>query len=246
MKNIKLVTELSTVPEATENALDEYEVGLCISGERTLFSGGKAYRITEGTAYICPPTVPHTNVIANDSSYSSIIIRYENDEEDETINGFYTAEDKDSILYNMFDIAITCYNADSVANEKTISYLTDAICQYIVGEKKSSKLSACVSILRDKIDREFSDSEFRVPKAITELGYNTDYMRRLFKAEMGISPTDYLTEKRIECAKTLLKSGKVLSVTQIAYACGFYDSNYFTRLFKQNVGMVPTDYRKNG
>ena len=54
---------------------------------------------------------------------------------------------------------------------------------------------------------------------------------------------EYITQLRIEDAKQLLKFSNI-SVTEIAMTVGYTDSNYFTSLFKQKVGITPSKYRK--
>ncbi len=56
---------------------------------------------------------------------------------------------------------------------------------------------------------------------------------------MGIS--DYIRLRRIEKAKELITEGK-LPIYEISAACGFSAPNYFTKTFKENVGMLPKDY----
>lgn len=66
--------------------------------------------------------------------------------------------------------------------------------------------------------------------------------KRKFKKEFEDSPTNYINEKRLEKAKELL-SITDLPINEIAYKTGFQDSLYFTRLFKNKIGMPPTIYR---
>jgi AraC family transcriptional regulator len=60
----------------------------------------------------------------------------------------------------------------------------------------------------------------------------------------NLSPNQYLITLRIESAKRLL-SGAALPISQIAEHCGFCDVMYFTRCFKNKVGMPPGAYRKH-
>lgn len=69
------------------------------------------------------------------------------------------------------------------------------------------------------------------------------YLSRLFKAKTGRGFNEYLNRIRIEQAKQQLLTTD-LSVTDIAFACGFNDSNYFSRAFKKAEGVPPHSYRK--
>lgn len=66
---------------------------------------------------------------------------------------------------------------------------------------------------------------------------------RVFKAELGVAPIEYLQELRLLRAKRLLKDADN-TVTEIALACGFNSSSYFSRCFQRRFGTSATAYRK--
>jgi AraC family L-rhamnose operon transcriptional activator RhaR/AraC family L-rhamnose operon regulatory protein RhaS len=65
----------------------------------------------------------------------------------------------------------------------------------------------------------------------------------LFKKHYGTSPIQYLLTLRIKMAKDLLMN-TVQPITEIAFDCGFNDSNYFARRFKQECGITPRQWRR--
>lgn len=67
---------------------------------------------------------------------------------------------------------------------------------------------------------------------------------RVFKKLTGRSTRDYINQLRIEKAVVLLKEGED-NMGEVAYAVGFGDSNYFSRVFKKYKGLAPTEYRKS-
>lgn len=67
------------------------------------------------------------------------------------------------------------------------------------------------------------------------------YLSKLFKKATGRNFTDLLAEKRVEKAKTLLRSQ--MSVKEITFAVGFNSQNYFTKVFKKYCGITPTEYK---
>ncbi len=76
-----------------------------------------------------------------------------------------------------------------------------------------------------------------------EFGCSRSHLSHTFNRDTGTTIREYLTALRIEDAKNLLKHSK-LTVTEIAYSVGFSDSNYFSNVFKRNIGMSPRDWRK--
>ncbi|MCQ2982509.1 MAG: response regulator [Treponemataceae bacterium] len=70
------------------------------------------------------------------------------------------------------------------------------------------------------------------------------YLSRVFKKETGMSLSDYIMQKRIAVAKQLLaKTG--LSITAITERVGLNYSSYFTKIFKEQTGLTPQEYRNN-
>lgn len=67
------------------------------------------------------------------------------------------------------------------------------------------------------------------------------HFRRVFLKLMGITPTEYKTNKRILKAKDLLLTGDY-TVAEAAASVGIDDANYFSRIFKKKTGFSPTEY----
>lgn len=81
-------------------------------------------------------------------------------------------------------------------------------------------------------------------KSLAELlGVNSSYLSTLFRKETGSTLTEYVNRKRVEHAIFLLNSTN-LQIQEIATACGISDVNYFTKIFKKQVGNTPKEYRE--
>ncbi|WCK56818.1 response regulator [Aneurinibacillus sp. Ricciae_BoGa-3] len=72
---------------------------------------------------------------------------------------------------------------------------------------------------------------------------NSQYISRLFKRETGFTITQYVTIRRLEKAKFYLDHTKG-TVAEISEKCGFFDPNYFTRVFKKYEGKTPTQFQQ--
>jgi signal transduction histidine kinase/AraC-like DNA-binding protein len=69
------------------------------------------------------------------------------------------------------------------------------------------------------------------------------YLTRCFQRESGLSPISYLTRYRIKHAKMLLERGE-MSITEVALAVGFSDGGYFSRVFRDEVGVSPSGFKR--
>lgn len=76
-----------------------------------------------------------------------------------------------------------------------------------------------------------------------ELFISPTYLSRLFRSKTGQKFSEYLAHRRVNQAKLLLVSSDK-SITEIAREVGYPDANSFARLFKNSIGMTPSQYRK--
>lgn len=73
---------------------------------------------------------------------------------------------------------------------------------------------------------------------------NPSYLSRLFKKEMGLTLTEYITELRLKEAKKLLIETEK-TITIIAEEVGYKNYSYFSKIFKEEFGVTPWEYKKN-
>lgn len=93
------------------------------------------------------------------------------------------------------------------------------------------------SYIRENVSDEISNTELG---AI--FGYHPFYISRMLKSKKGITLHQYVSDYRIKHARcALVYTGK--TVAEIAEECGFTDSSYFTKIFKNRFGMTPKEYR---
>ncbi|RTE10822.1 AraC family transcriptional regulator [Paenibacillus whitsoniae] len=120
------------------------------------------------------------------------------------------------------------------------------LCQMIVklrDQEFKSKNSKTVAAMVEYMKENYLDYNLSVDRMSQFVGLSTNYMRRLFKEEMSLSVSEYLTALRLEKAKELL----VITddpARKIGENVGFENTNYFYVLFKKHVGMTPDHYRR--
>jgi len=76
------------------------------------------------------------------------------------------------------------------------------------------------------------------------IGYNKEYIIRIFKNEFGLTPHAFLMNEKVNYAKNLLDNSKDKSICDIAVDIGFYDQSHFTKLFKKSFATTPKRYKQ--
>lgn len=98
-------------------------------------------------------------------------------------------------------------------------------------------------ILRVKqyVDTHFADSSLSLTMLGQRFAFHPKYLSGAFKKLVRVSFTEYLTEKRLEYAISLVRGG-VTNVRELAELCGYNDALYFSKIFRKKYGKSPKQY----
>ena len=129
----------------------------------------------------------------------------------------------------------------SVEEAMRISRLRDNNLKNIFGEKTDSEKANTTDAILKYIEEHYGQ-ELSVQVMAENFSYSEVYFCRLFKQHFGESFISFLTNYRIKKAVELLKTTK-MSVKDIGKAVGYEDSNYFTKVFKRVMKVLPSEYR---
>lgn len=111
--------------------------------------------------------------------------------------------------------------------------------QYSNDTKESIHVQEAIAYIKN-----YYSQKITVEDIANYLALNRSYLYTIFMNSLGISPKDFLTEFRISRGKEQLTLTN-LSVEEIAVSCGYRNSLAFGKVFKQKVGITPTQYRNN-
>lgn len=93
---------------------------------------------------------------------------------------------------------------------------------------------------------EFIDSHLNQDLTLTyvaeRMNFSSYYLSKVFKKELGINFVKYVTERKMDKAKELLKDNDV-PIVNIAFEIGYPEPSYFTKVFKKVENMTPSQYR---
>ena len=160
-------------------------------------------------------------------------------------------------------VIVSGYNDFEYCREALRLQITD----YILKPVNYDEFGACIDNLKIALfekhsSREETDGGERVIHSITrflqnhlseeislsvlseEFHLNPQYISQLFKSEIGVNFLTYLTGIRMENAKKLLLTTD-LGIAEIAERSGYSDYRVFTKVFKKNEGVTPSQYRRD-
>ncbi|MBQ9780509.1 MAG: helix-turn-helix transcriptional regulator [Clostridia bacterium] len=89
--------------------------------------------------------------------------------------------------------------------------------------------------------------DLQKPPTLAELSsvfhFSENYLIRIFRENMGLTPHVFVNAARIRKAKLLLSTSNI-TADRVAYECGFSDYAHFYRTFRREIGCTPKEYRQ--
>jgi AraC-like DNA-binding protein len=95
-------------------------------------------------------------------------------------------------------------------------------------------------LVRDQL----CNPELNVAFLAQRLECASDYLSHVFHKETGETLIHYIHRQRMTGAIDVLGKHPELTISEIAWACGFVDAGYFTRVFRKHTGLTPLEYRR--
>ena len=112
----------------------------------------------------------------------------------------------------------------------------------LLGRRRSDSTWQMVERAKDYIAGHYTDEQLSVEALCSHIHLSPTYFCTVFKREVGMSFTAYVTKVRMEEAARLLRETDEKTY-RIAEAAGFSDPNYFSYVFKRHFGLSPSKFR---
>lgn len=223
---------------------DSWEFIYCTSGTGTLFFKDNEIEYKEGDVAIIPPNFPHSN--NSSTGFTNIYINMNNASLTYK-EPLIISDDASRHILDAFNSLHYYYYSNNPRKSLIISSLGMLIVTYFVAHQEASGVSAIVQKIEANILENFADCYYNLNDYLRQFHFNNDYIRKLFKRELGVTPNQYLIDKRLQTSADLLNSLSHDSnnISSVAIVCGFKDPLYFSRMFKKKYGVSPTEYAKN-
>ncbi|MCS7460887.1 helix-turn-helix domain-containing protein [Paenibacillus doosanensis] len=133
-------------------------------------------------------------------------------------------------------------SGNSLELQAFISNQLKSVMDYLEAVREQRQISPYIRQALTYIEGKYKEN-ISISDIAAAIGISSGHLSRLFKAEVGKSPLEYLTEYRLEQGKQLLVDS-AQSLNQISEAIGYNDVHTFIRFFKKYEGTTPGEYRK--
>lgn len=216
-----------------------YEVLIYTEGKGKICTSKGEYFFSPGTIVIIPPDTKHCT--KSEDRYKNIYVNGD-------LEQFFSIEETTVFVDNErgegMQLATMLYN-NRFEKGEFLSYLCSAYMQFIMKNLKlEDGISQAVNKIIHQIMENYHDSNLSLNELLSESGYAQDYIRSHFKRITDKTPSEFLTQTRIEHASSLVETyANSLSLTEIAERCGYTDYVYFSKKFKQITGYSPRNYK---
>ena len=164
--------------------------------------------------------------------------------EDSNFNELHTfTPTNPDVFHRLYEEMSKTWQTKPVGYRAILSSIFYKIVAEIEIQTNKKLLSIQPTKLQDALDYfrlNFADSRTSVETAAKHIGTSSSYLRRLFRSFLQETPLHYLSELRMNHAIGLLKTG-YYTIEEIAFQSGFNDSKYFSSLYKERTGFLPSE-----
>lgn len=244
MNTILFVGEHPKTYDVRWHTHEHWELVYCTSGQGAFrFENGTVLTYQAGEVVVIPPRTVHAN--SSGEGFTNIHLTM-SDPSFPYKSAFRIADYEEENVKTAFQQAKYFYMADIKNSELVLAALGDLIVSYMIVCRSNAEFSEPVEKIRASIRRNYSRPDYALDEVMRSMPFHYDYLRKLFKKEVGVSPLEYMTALRMKSAETLLSAmwTNEYSITEIAQMCGFEDALYFSRVFKKYYGCAPSNYSK--
>lgn len=223
----------------------QYEIEIYTEDGGEAILNGNTYKIKKNHGLFCCPGSIRHSILHFKCFYIHISIS------DEKMNEYlkdipeYFGISSIKTYYNLIQTCILTssrhdYESDMLFRAKVVELIL-AIRKDAVSSSRSEQSSAVFKAER-YIDDNFTE-KITLADLAEYVHLSPSYFQRLFSKVNGISPREYITEKRLKYAIDLILTSD-LDMLEVAMSCGFNSQSYFNYCFKKKIGISPIKFRE--
>ncbi len=226
--------------------IDDYELILIIEG-RAWYKEDKSEKreLFSGDILLIPPNKTHIFHCELDKKCTISCIHFSfKNSNFKPLSNVATIQGSDPLVNLLFRSVAAEFIKKSETSDKLVNLMVDQILLKFYEAVKSIKVSyskktkQAISYIEQNYAEQFSRNKVAAYIAVTP-----EYLSTLIKKETGKNLVDLLMQIRLSKSFDLLKKPH-MNISQVAFACGFDDPLYFSRVFKKRIGISPREYAK--
>lgn len=239
------------IPTFRPKGREDYHVIIVAKGEVKIKLNGNCLTAKSGNIIFFPPDIPqiYTYLSGEDTDYcwlhfdGGLMGKFL--EKFPFRMGIFEAqniEKLNSIAEKIYNMNLTRQKGDAFLMNVLLGQLLILFGQAVFCKEKFSPLDKKTEEIKTRIEAA-PEKEYDNKELAKECGVSEYHFIRIFKDKTGLAPMQYVISQRISKAKLLLRETD-MTVSQVAFMCGFSDPLYFSRIYKNKVGVSPKKYRE--
>jgi AraC-like DNA-binding protein len=237
-----------------KNEFDYFNLHVVISGKGYLKSNNDLHMLQQGDSFLYFPSEEQYYYSDKEDPWEVVWVHFRGNYLKEFFieKGFHLSNVWTLKLWNNIKIAIITLLEEAensgILHQSTLSTLTYGIISEFLSQaetltvNKGDIYNKIVSILPQM--RELSSKPFELKYWADELNISTFYFCKMFKKTTSMSPTNFIMLCRLQKSKQLLMEKSEWTIKRIALECGYPSISYFGKIFLENEGLTPAEYRK--
>ncbi|GIQ68754.1 AraC family transcriptional regulator [Xylanibacillus composti] len=213
-----------------------------------VLAGQPAGRVAAGELFYIPPLSDTAIVNAHDTPASLAWLRFAWREGSEQV---CTSDDPRLLAFRLPQAQLWLEDfrrsadepADELKRHSRLYAIAAACFEYVHTRDKGADVPDLLYYVEQtkQYILEHYASQIDIDQLARQSGGSASRFYQLFRRQTGLSPHKYITAVRLTASLRLLNSGS-LSISEAAHAVGYQDEYYFSRLFKKNMGLAPSEY----
>ena len=239
--------------ESTRHVHDAFEIYYMKEGSCTYHIENHTYKVLQGDVILIPGNTSHRTAYGG-AAHSRLLVNCSNEYIPEpvrerlgAIGHLYRNRKAISQIEELFAKIEHEYSHADVLSPEVLKCFTAELMFVILRHKNEHEIkkddSDFVTTVQEYIKNNYMN-EVKLSALAEMLSVSQEHLSREFKKETGIGFKDYLVQFRLQKAEDMLKHETGRAVSEVAYACGFNDGNYFSYKFKKAYGISPTEVRR--